>query len=206
MPILRFIVLLFGAALLVIGYRRRKKAKQESPTPSRAGIILIATGAIVCAIAVAGFVMAALRGPGIAAGACIKFDGTSAGGGTVNVVDCGLADSLLQVGAYAANGQQCPAVQATEQIEGASYYRISKGQAQGSALCILPNLREGLCYSQNEDGSKISAVDCTSKDPQVFRVQKRVDGSADPAACNGVSPVFIAYAQPPRVYCLAPTR
>jgi hypothetical protein len=119
----------------------------------------------------------------------------------MRTTDCDNPDAELQV-AYRRSGA------GTHCIGGYAGLRLTDG-----ILCAELHVGPGQCVDTNDGIKKQFVVPCAPGASGIYRVEKVVPGTSDPAQCSNFNPVLrgkrpsgypYIYEQPPKVICFEP--
>jgi hypothetical protein len=152
---------------------------------------------IVLAILVGGGAWAVVAGQKSPANAdkgdCIKVNSASATDADVEKIDCGDKVAVFKVAKRLGNDtDNCP--------EGPYQKYEQSGRGSDFALCLMPNAKEGECFSDFDSADKFARSDCGAANTEI-RVTKVLDGTNDEKACTG-DDVPLAYPEPPTTFCV----
>ncbi|KAA0020018.1 LppU/SCO3897 family protein [Antrihabitans cavernicola] len=155
-----------------------------------AAVVLIGIVAAIGALAVKG------AADEIAVGDCVFFKSLSAtpADSSHEVRECSDPTATYEVATEADGTATCDSNDLT-------YSLVQKSDTSKveKTLCMVPNLREGKCYTHGDDGRFVES-ECSGKD--VAQIVKRVDGKADESLCDEYPPdSAIVYQKPARTYC-----
>ncbi|BBY03062.1 LppU/SCO3897 family protein [Mycobacterium seoulense] len=111
--------------------------------------------------------------------------------------DCGDPVATYELAAKGGPTTTCPDNKRGDSV----YARLTN---ESHTLCFAANLKQGLCYLRTDqrETTTWTPVDCAEARFARFKVDKRIDGSADETQCPPGTTAN-AYPTPPRVYCLA---
>jgi hypothetical protein len=102
---------------------------------------------------------------------------------------CGDAEATHRVAAMLKNAEdQCPAEGIYEQM-----------QSDGKAMCLMPNLAEGNCYTSSDDGA-FKKEACTTESP--VKIVKKVDGLPEEGTVCPEGSSELRFSEPASVYCM----
>ncbi|MFR9750831.1 hypothetical protein ACL02S_07325 [Nocardia sp. 004] len=122
-------------------------------------------------------------------GDCISVIESSAVDSATEPVDCSSDTAVYQVAQAYNEKTECAADHTS--------YEETLGGGTTAFLCLVPNFKEGSCYSENSvTGYKY--VDCGSSEVS-FRVLKRIDGEADELLCGMESTSFRLIESDPKI-------
>lgn len=165
--------------------------------PKKRGLptwLVIAVAAVVVLVA-AFFVIRALNKSSAEKaepGDCIKVKSANQDRAEIERIDCGDPGAVLKVAKKLGNDtDQCP----TPDYE--KYYQ-SGGASSDFALCLMLNAKEGECFTNTSDLSKLARADCAGAE---IKIAKVVD-KADETACDQSSRPLV-FPEPPTTFCLA---
>ncbi|MBL1079184.1 hypothetical protein JK358_32745 [Nocardia sp. 2] len=78
-------------------------------------------------------------------------------------------------------------------------YEETLGSGTLAYMCLAPNFKEGLCYSDSMlTGYKY--VDCAASEAS-FKVLQRIDGQADGELCSADANQYFTLTKPPTTFC-----
>jgi hypothetical protein len=173
---------------------------QASGKRASSGTALIATGSILLAFGVLGFLgrlgeVSSQSDRSAHVGQCLSQSDFQNNDLSASPRDCADPDSIFEVAAKGDGSANCP----DGKIDGSSYAFLRKG---ATTLCLMLNFKQGRCYTATgtADNPSFAPADCAGSGPRI-RVVKRDDESSDHTLCpDGTRAV--SYPDPARLYCL----